>query len=71
MTDIRRTFMWVAPPMWKMRLVMHPSLQMSMRDLRDITLREVVELHVMLDLADEMSAEHSVDAERQARMRRM
>lgn len=70
MTEAQRVAAFVAPPMWKMRLAFHPSLKMSLHDLRDITLRETIEFHTMLDVADETAASKLAEAERKSRLNR-
>jgi hypothetical protein len=46
-----------------MRLAFHPSVKMSLHDLRDMTLRETIEFHAMLDVADEMTAKQLASVE--------
>jgi len=55
--------MFLGPSMWRMRLAFHPSVKMSLHDLRDMTLRETIEFHAMLDVADEMTAKQLASVE--------
>lgn len=56
--------MVVAPNMWLLRLIMHPDLQMSLTDARQLSIRELVVFHATLDLLDAKKQQAQEEVER-------
>ena len=50
--------------MWRLRLIMHPELKLSLTDARQLSIRELVMFHAALDLIDAKKKEAHDEMER-------